>query len=160
MLVQLIFHGDESQEMGLTPYAKDPSKKERNLLRYQYYIHNGIDAHHVAPMDQKWINKIYKRVPSHLRKNVRKIRHLNHEIKEDYLYYVKKAIVDFVLADPKPIRSEKEKENALPHRAELDIVPKPWHFTFLKCRRIMKVHLHAYSSCMQQALTIWHKYYR
>lgn len=34
-----------------------PNKKERELLRYTYYIQHGIDTVHVAQMDKKVYNR-------------------------------------------------------------------------------------------------------
>lgn len=34
-----------------------PNAKERQLLRYYYYIKHGIDADHVAPMSNRVLNK-------------------------------------------------------------------------------------------------------
>ena len=33
----------------------DPSAQERALLRYYYYIHNGIETGQVAPMADQWL---------------------------------------------------------------------------------------------------------
>lgn len=34
-----------------------PNAKERQLLRYYYYIRNGIDTNHIAPMTKRMLNK-------------------------------------------------------------------------------------------------------
>ncbi|OAF63561.1 hypothetical protein A3Q56_08730 [Intoshia linei] len=47
-------------------------------------------------------------------------------MKEDYLLSVKKAIVDFVLRDPRENSESMIKETHLKHRMKLSVVPKPW----------------------------------
>lgn len=41
------------------PTADDtfPNAKERQLLRYYYYIKHGIDTNHIAPMTKRMLNK-------------------------------------------------------------------------------------------------------
>lgn len=34
-----------------------PNAQERQLLRYYYYIKNGIDTSHIAPMTKRVLNK-------------------------------------------------------------------------------------------------------
>lgn len=34
-----------------------PNAKERQLLRYYYYIKHGIDTSHIAPMTKRMLNK-------------------------------------------------------------------------------------------------------
>ncbi len=70
------------------------------LQRYHYYISNGIDTEHVAPMEDSWLQHIMSLVKEPLKKHEETIENLCDEIKEDYLMSVKKAIVDFVLNDP------------------------------------------------------------
>ena len=43
--------------------------KEKDLLRYYYYIHNGIDTRFVAAMNQKWFKRIMAMVPRKLLRN-------------------------------------------------------------------------------------------
>ena len=65
--------------------------------------------------------------------------------------------VDFVLKDPREKDKEKEKEAELPqHRAELDIVPKPWNRSYLNARDSCTNILHVTNPCMLQVLELWH----
>lgn len=72
------------------------------MLRYYYYINNGIDTDHIASVEESWIDNMLDRVAPHLR-NGREdtIEKLRDEVSEEYLLSVKKAIVDFVLKDTK-----------------------------------------------------------
>lgn len=76
-------------------------------------------------------------------------------MKEDYLLSVKKAIVDFVLRDPR--EKDEEKKVELPqHRQELAVVPKPWYKAFVSSWGIANEHLHVTNPCMNQILDLWH----
>lgn len=84
------------------------------------------------------------------------------EIREDYLLSVKKAIVDFVLKDPSDPNIDglhnqdiEETLAKLEHRRELEVVPKPWHSSFLNAQRFCRVHLHITNRCMLQVLDLW-----
>ena len=47
--------------------------KEKDLLRYYYYIHNGIDTRFVASINQSWFKRIMTMVPRRLLRNQVKI---------------------------------------------------------------------------------------
>ncbi|XP_041119882.1 dynein heavy chain 7, axonemal isoform X1 [Polyodon spathula] len=139
----------------LPPTSGSPNATERDILRYYYYIHNGIDTEHVAAMEDSWLENVLALVPSHLKKLTDTIETLSDEMREDYLLSVKKAIVDFVLKDPREKEEDKVK-NIPPHRAELEIVPQPWKKSFLTARKIMKAKLNAINPTMLAVLDLWH----
>jgi dynein heavy chain len=94
-------------------------------------------------------------------------------MKEDYLLSVKKAIgkdtylnlnlsffssfiVDFVLRDPRETQEE-VKEETLPHRQEIAVLPKPWHSSFVQAQKFIEKNLHSINPAMAQVLSMWHK---
>ncbi|GAA51425.1 dynein heavy chain 7 axonemal [Clonorchis sinensis] len=92
---------------------------------------------------------------------------LEDEISEDYLFSVKKAIVDFVLlesADKAVSQAAIQKacdladDDCKPpeHRKELQVVPKPWHASFDASLRFCQRHLFTTNACMLQVLDLWH----
>lgn len=54
-LVNLIVTVDENAEIGPDEI---PSAEEREILRYYYYIRNGVDTIHVAPLDQNVLSRV------------------------------------------------------------------------------------------------------
>ncbi|XP_052080869.1 dynein axonemal heavy chain 7-like isoform X1 [Mytilus californianus] len=133
-----------------------PTSAEKDILRYYYYIHNGIDTEHVAPMEDSWLENVLDLVSYDLKKDhFETIENLSDEMREDYLLSVKKAIVDFVLKDPRE-KDDDKKERLPPHREEMDVVPKPWHKSFVSGLDLMSQKLHITTPCMLQVLDFWH----
>ncbi|XP_066476619.1 dynein axonemal heavy chain 7 [Tiliqua scincoides] len=127
---------------------------EKDILKYYYYIRHGIDTEHVAPMEDSWLEHVLALVPKHLKVLSDSIYMLSDEMREDYLLSVKKAIVDFVLKDPRE-KEEDKKQVLLPHRQEMDVVPKPWNKSFLAARNYINENLHAMNPTMLAVLDLW-----
>ena len=64
-------------------------------------------------------------------------------------------IVDFVLKDPRE-KDDEKKEKLPPHREEMDVVPKPWHKSYVAGLDLMSQKLHITTPCMLQVLDFWH----
>lgn len=111
-------------------------------------------------------------ITDNLRKNhLQMVADLCDEMREDYLLSVKKAIVDFVLRDSSrdnlttagdtsnaKTGSKSSRQAALfvQHRAEIAVVPKPWHASFERNRAEIYKNLFAINPCMAQVLKLWY----
>uniref|UniRef100_A0A2K6F0V8 Dynein axonemal heavy chain 7 n=1 Tax=Propithecus coquereli TaxID=379532 RepID=A0A2K6F0V8_PROCO len=126
---------------------------------YYYYIHHGIDTDHVAPMEDSWLEHVLNLVPQHLKVLTDSITVLSDEMREDYLLSVKKSIVDFVLKDPRE-KDDKKTDELPPHRAEMEILPKPWRKSFLAASTYMRDHLNAMNPTMLAVLDLWHSNFK
>jgi dynein heavy chain len=154
---------NEQQQAARIKASDEPKNIEKDILRYYYYIHNGIDTEHVAPLENVRIQNVMSKITEKLKRNYKQyVIDLCDEVREDYLLSVKKAIVDFVLRDSREIvTSEAKKEKKLPeHRLELELVPKPWHASFEKARAEIYKNLYSINPCMSRLLTLWHVSYR
>uniref|UniRef100_A0A452E4H5 Dynein axonemal heavy chain 7 n=1 Tax=Capra hircus TaxID=9925 RepID=A0A452E4H5_CAPHI len=133
---------------------------EKDILRYYYYIHHGIDTDHVAPMEDSWLEHVLNLVPQHLKVLTNSILALSDEMREDYLLSVKKSIVDFVLKDPREKEDDRKVEELPPHRAEMEILPKPWRKSFLAASSYIRDHLNAMNPTMLSVLDLWHSTFK
>ncbi len=137
--------------------SDDPKNIEKDILRYYYYIHNGIDTEHVAPLENIRLQNVMSLITEKLRKaHQQTVVDLSDEVREDYLLSVKKAIVDFVLRDSRENDADKPKEARPEYKEELDVVPKPWHASFERARSDVSKNLHTINPCMQQVLLLWY----
>ena len=141
---------------------EEPKNIEKDILRYYYYIHNGIDTEHVAPLEDVRIRNVMSLISIKLRKNFpSSLLNLSDEVREDYLLSVKKAIVDFVLRDSREAENNEKPPEILPeYRMELLVVPKPWHSSFERARAEIAKNLHPINPCMAQVLKIWYTNYK
>ena len=77
------------------------TEDDMDLLRYYYYIMNGIDNEHVPPIEDNILNNILKLVPLKWQKKFKDtMSEVVKEVIDDYILSVKKSVVDFVLQDP------------------------------------------------------------
>lgn len=88
------------------PPPLDPEKAYEvvdSLLKYQYYVEEGIDKRYIAPLREAWLRHATRLVGQRARHLVSEyvyhetIIHVASEINEVYLKSMRKAIVDYIL---------------------------------------------------------------
>ncbi|XP_054578836.1 dynein axonemal heavy chain 7 [Eptesicus fuscus] len=162
-LVNVIMQQDAVSDVPVPDESALPkmttSAIEKDILRYYYYIHHGIDTDHIAPMEDSWLENVLNLVPQHLKVLTDSILTLSDEMREDYLLSVKKSIVDFVLKDPRE-KDDKKTDELPPHRAEMEILPKPWRKSFLAASGYIRDHLNAMNPTMLAVLDLWHSSFK
>lgn len=150
-LVSLIISSEEE-------IARDdgsfPDAQEKEVMRYYYYIKHGIDTIHVAPLDKRVLNRVFKLIPKKLTKWNDVLESITAEMKEDYITAVKKAVIDFVLGDA--LTKNINKQEVSQYRQELKEMSMKWRHRFEENRTKIKRNLFAINSCLSQILEIWY----
>ncbi|XP_019118943.2 dynein heavy chain 7, axonemal [Larimichthys crocea] len=132
------------------------AKLEKDL---DHLMEKGMELHDVAPMEDAYLEKILARVPPNLKSLRTTMKMLVDEIKEDYLFSVQKAFVEYMFTDSR-VNDKDEVKDLPPHRLELEVVPKPWNEDFVRARKRMGVKLHSINPTMLKVRYLWHDYYR
>ena len=67
-------------------------------------------------------------------------------------------LVDFVLKDPRP-KEQEVTPPKLPHRQELEVVPKPWNQNFLAATATLSEVLSVTNPTVAAVLRLWYQQY-
>ncbi|XP_031619236.1 LOW QUALITY PROTEIN: dynein heavy chain 7, axonemal [Contarinia nasturtii] len=139
-----------------------PNSQERQLLRYYYYIKHGIDTNHIAPMTKRMLNKILRLVPKRLIKWQDIIDANVDEIKSEYIFISKKAVIDFVLG--KSLDNSCGNSNAIDaktsrERNEIKEIGKHHAHIIHVNRRVISRNLYAITPCLRHMLSLWQTTY-
>lgn len=71
-----------------------------NVLRYYYYLTQGIDDVYVGSMDVDLLINILNRVPTKWKDKFKELlNRLVKEVKEEYILSVKKSVIEFVIGN-------------------------------------------------------------
>lgn len=154
-LVYFIFK--ENEEIPET--FQIPSREEKEVLRYYYYIHNGINTVYVPPLEQACLNNIYSQISKKLQTYSTVKEQLTEELKEEFLLSVKKAAVDFVLQEPSESNNQIKQYDSI-YRQELKQMSKTWRPTFERNLAKIQKNLHTVNPCLAKVLDLWYKSFR
>lgn len=72
-LVQLIIKNEEEE---VSDPNKFPNADEKELLRYYYYIHHGINTVLIAPIQRNWVDNVIMLIPDKLQHQTESLNQL------------------------------------------------------------------------------------
>ncbi|KAH8413286.1 hypothetical protein KR009_009673 [Drosophila setifemur] len=164
-LVELILHMDDDQDPELAAQCAIPfpDKDEREVLRYYYYIKHGIDTIHVSPLNKKILKRITDLVPPVLYKWESALNENIAEVRADYVFAMKKAVVDFVLRYTVLDRLTKEGTGAkfeTAERKEVTAMTNFWRYRYDENRNILMRTLFCIHRSVASILELWSMKYK
>ncbi|XP_069036810.1 dynein axonemal heavy chain 3 isoform X1 [Lepisosteus oculatus] len=138
---------------------KEGEPSQRDLERYLYYIHHGVHSHMLAAQDPQQMMRILQLLPSQLETNP-ELEHLQarltEEIRKDYDFSLRKAIVDYILRDP----SEKQRlfiaSTPCPFSPRTIRAPVPWSSGYREAHSWITEHLFTVNPMMLQLQQLWY----
>lgn len=76
------------------------TKNDRDILRYYYYLTQGIDDNYVGSMGTDILENILSIIPIKLRQKFKEcLNDLVKEVKREYVLSIKKSVIEFVIGD-------------------------------------------------------------
>ncbi|KAF7280376.1 hypothetical protein GWI33_006107 [Rhynchophorus ferrugineus] len=135
-----------------------PSAQEKEMLRYYYYVKHGVDTVHVAPLDEKVLNRVLSLVPRKLRVWEDTLAKTVDDVKEDFMMANKKAIIDFVLQDSAFTAATKEHD--IPFIQERKAIGNSYKPCFDYAKAKMEKNLHVINPCLAILLDLWYTKFR
>ncbi|KYN44278.1 Dynein heavy chain 7, axonemal [Trachymyrmex septentrionalis] len=117
---------------------------DKDINRYYYYICNGVDTIRTVSIEDVFAEAILDLVPGSLREKFPDfVVDLILEIKEDFTKNMKKAIVEYALADPfEEYPSQKDERKQIEH-----------------CREFLHTNLYLINPCMRMTVEQWARDY-
>lgn len=75
-------------------------KEENEILKYYYYLIQGIDDVYIGSIDINLLKNILNRVPTKWKEVFKNtLDGLVKEVKDEYLFSIKKAVIEFVIGE-------------------------------------------------------------
>ncbi|EDW55574.1 GM17246 [Drosophila sechellia] len=164
-LVELILHMDDDQDPELAAQCAVPfpDQEEREILRYYYYIKHGIDTIHVSPLSKKILKRITDLVPPLLYKWQTALNENIAEVRADYVFAMKKAVVDFVLRHTVLDRLTKEGVGGkfdTAERREVQSMTNFWRYRYDENRNVLMKTLFCIHRSVASILELWSMKYK
>ncbi|KAJ3181585.1 Dynein heavy chain 7, axonemal [Gaertneriomyces sp. JEL0708] len=150
-LVNIVMQAGEEFESN---HDDRPAEKDV-MQRYYYYISNGIDTSRVSDMESQWLRNVLSLLPDELKhEHGHTVETLSEEMREEYHMSVKKAIVDFVLKDPRG-REEKEGESVF---VGIRKSTATWQQSYIMARQVIQNSLFSINPTIAEMQDLWHMF--
>ncbi|KAI8929016.1 dynein heavy chain, N-terminal region 2-domain-containing protein [Entophlyctis helioformis] len=152
---------DQTLQEIMSDYAKAGGniQDKDKMQRYYYYITNGVDTQHVADMEEEWLSNVLRLIPSRLKALQSSVYQLSAEMREDYHMSVKKAIVDFVLKDPRQKNEYGSQQSDRPEDfLNIRVSTPSWQMAFRDSTDIIRSTLFITNPSIMEILEVWNRY--
>jgi dynein heavy chain len=118
-----------------------------------------MDTTHVAEMDRRWLDHVLGLIPVRFKETFpQSVSHLSSEMQEDYHMSVKKAIVDFVLRDPRGKPGEDIQEESEYSFTSLRSSTETWQDDYQYAKEVLSSQVIGLSPVMLEIQNIFAKH--
>uniref|UniRef100_A0A8D3C251 AAA+ ATPase domain-containing protein n=1 Tax=Scophthalmus maximus TaxID=52904 RepID=A0A8D3C251_SCOMX len=127
--------------------------------RYIYYITTGVPTSVLAPQPQQQMMNILSLVPPDTEDSSKKIKamraDMEEEVKSDYVFSLKKSIVDYILMDPAERQRLTIASIPKPFSRRVIRAPVPWTTSYREAHMWQSQHLFTASYIMVLLQDVW-----
>uniref|UniRef100_A0A8D3CSS9 AAA+ ATPase domain-containing protein n=1 Tax=Scophthalmus maximus TaxID=52904 RepID=A0A8D3CSS9_SCOMX len=128
--------------------------------RYIYYITTGVPTSVLAPQPQQQMMNILSLVPPDTEDSSKKIKamraDMEEEVKSDYVFSLKKSIVDYILMDPAERQRLTIASIPKPFSRRVIRAPVPWTTSYREAHMWQSQHLFTASYIMVLLQDVWY----
>ncbi|KAM8960487.1 dynein axonemal heavy chain 3 [Pelodytes ibericus] len=130
----------------------------RDLERYFYYVHRGIQREMLAPQEMEQMERILRNVPNQLLNNPtleKLFLEIREEIEYDYYMSLRKSIVDYILKDPEEKKRLSIASTPPIYPLRVLRAPVPWHTSYRNAHHWNETHLFTVNPMMLALQELW-----
>ncbi|KAI3358460.1 hypothetical protein L3Q82_014895 [Scortum barcoo] len=146
-----------SQEEKMRAVQREPN--ERDLDRYIHYVTMGVPSSVLAPQPCQQMMNITCLLPpdtEYSSKHLQSLRaNLEEEVRRDYVFSLKKSIVDYILMDPAECHRLSISSVPKPFPRRLIRAPVPWAANYKEAHMWQSQHLFTISQIMVLLQDVW-----
>ncbi|XP_065826535.1 dynein axonemal heavy chain 3-like isoform X2 [Oscarella lobularis] len=146
----------KGQEAWIMENNGEPGDKD--LERYHYYITRGVPPDALAPVPEEHMERAKERIPELLRENpdfAGLLFDLTEEIKKDYRFSIRKAIVDYILSDKAELERLHIKAVPVTLPQRVARAPVPWHDRYQVAKQNQEERLFITNPMMRLLQNLW-----
>ncbi|KAJ3254160.1 Dynein heavy chain 7, axonemal [Boothiomyces macroporosus] len=137
---------------------QEEQEEKEKMQRYYYFITNGVDTQHVAKMEDTWLSNVLALIPSKLKRLTETVNTLSSEMRDDYHMSVKKAIVDFVLKDPREKNEATTEQDSILDFLEFKQSISDWALHYQESKTLLSSTILCTNPNVLEILFVWNKF--
>ncbi|XP_055917464.1 dynein axonemal heavy chain 7 [Eupeodes corollae] len=132
-----------------------PNAEEKEIMRYYYYIKHGIDTIHVSPLSIEVLARIKGMIPESLLRFDLEMSDNLAQIKSDYIFAMKKAVIDYVLSNSLQCEQKEKEQIESVERIEAKATFNRWRYRYDENRSKIKKTLFSIHRCVAHIMALW-----